>query len=180
MIYFDNGISRDSDVQAEFTEHMLKNTNISAVIMNASSLNRIYDTLKIMDLVVLVFIVSAAALAFVVLYNLTNVNITERIREIATLKVLGFYDREVSSYVFRESIVLTFVGALVGLGLGYALCMFVINTAEIDEVMFGRSIHGTSYLLAFAVTAAFSLIVNLVMTKVLKKVSMVESLKSVE
>ena len=96
------------------------------------------------------------------------------------MKVLGFYDREVSSYVFRESIVLTFVGALVGLGLGYALCMFVINTAEIDEVMFGRSIHGTSYLLAFAVTAAFSLIVNLVMTKVLKKVSMVESLKSVE
>ena len=180
MVYFDNGISRDSDVQAEFTEHMLKNKNISAVIMNASSLNNIYDMLKIMDLVVLVFIVSAAALAFVVLYNLTNVNITERIREIATLKVLGFYDREVSSYVFRESIVLTFVGALAGLGLGYALCMFVINTAEIDELMFGRSIHGTSYLLAFAVTAAFSLIVNLVMTKVLKKVSMVESLKSVE
>lgn len=180
MIYFDNGISRDDDVQADFTRHMLENKNIAAVIMNAASLNSIYDTLKIMDLVVIVLIVSAAALAFVVLYNLTNVNITERIREIATLKVLGFNDIEVSSYVFRENIVLSMIGALVGLGLGYALCMFVITTAEIDEVMFGRHIHGLSYLWAFLVTAAFSMIVNLIMTKVLKKVSMVESLKSVE
>lgn len=180
MVYFNNGISRDDDVQEKFTAHMLENENIMAVIMNASSLASIFDTLKIMDLVVLVLIASAAALAFVVLYNLTNVNITERIREIATLKVLGFYDLEVSSYVFRESIVLSLVGALAGLGLGYALCMFVITTAELDEMMFGRNIHATSYLLAFLVTAAFSLIVNLIMTKVLKKVSMVESLKSVE
>lgn len=180
MVYFNNGISRDDDVQEKFTAHMLENENIPAVIMNASSLASIFDTLKIMDLVVLVLIASAAALAFVVLYNLTNVNITERIREIATLKVLGFYDLEVSSYVFRESIVLSLVGALAGLGLGYALCMFVITTAELDEMMFGRNIHATSYLLAFLVTAAFSLIVNLIMTKVLKKVSMVESLKSVE
>lgn len=180
MVYFNNGISRDDDVQEKFTAHLLENENIPAVIMNASSLASIFDTLKIMDLVVLVLIASAAALAFVVLYNLTNVNITERIREIATLKVLGFYDLEVSSYVFRESIVLSLVGALAGLGLGYALCMFVITTAELDEMMFGRNIHATSYLLAFLVTAAFSLIVNLIMTKVLKKVSMVESLKSVE
>lgn len=180
MVYFNNGISRDDDVQEKFTAHMLENEDIMAVIMNASSLASIFDTLKIMDLVVLVLIASAAALAFVVLYNLTNVNITERIREIATLKVLGFYDLEVSSYVFRESIVLSLVGALAGLGLGYALCMFVITTAELDEMMFGRNIHATSYLLAFLVTAAFSLIVNLIMTKVLKKVSMVESLKSVE
>lgn len=180
MIYFFNDISRDDDVQAEFTEHLLNNKNIQAVIMNAASLTSIYDTLKIMDLVVLVLIISAAALAFVVLYNLTNVNITERIREIATLKVLGFYDGEVSSYVFRESIILSLIGALIGLGLGFALCMFVITTAELDEVMFGRSIHGISYLWAFLVTAAFSMIVNLIMTRVLKKVSMVESLKSVE
>lgn len=180
MIYFDNGISRDDDVQAEFTAHMLENKNVAAVIMNASSLKSIHDTMKIMDLVVLVLIASAAALAFVVLYNLTNVNITERIREIATLKVLGFNDIEVSSYVFRENIILSLIGAAVGLGLGQALCMFVINTAEIDEIMFGRSIHWISYLLAFAVTAAFSMIVNVIMTRVLKKVSMVESLKSVE
>lgn len=180
MLYFQNGISIDDDEQARFTEHVLENKNVAAVMMNAASLNSIHDTMKIMDLVVLVLIVSAAALAFVVLYNLTNVNITERIREIATLKVLGFYDGEVSSYVFRESIILSLLGALVGLGLGVALCMFVINTAEIDEIMFGRNIHAISYLWAFLVTAAFSLIVNLIMTRVLKKISMVESLKSVE
>lgn len=180
MIYFDNGISRDKDVQNGFTEHVLKNDNVLAVIMNASSLSSVHDTLQIMDLVTVVLIVSAAALAFVVLYNLTNVNITERIREIATLKVLGFYDTEVSSYVFRENIILSIMGGFVGLFLGYALCMFVIQTAEIDEVMFGRSIHFPSYIWALLVTVAFSLIVNLIMTRVLKKISMVESLKSVE
>ncbi len=180
MLYFDNGISRDKDVQNGFTEHVLKNDNVLAVIMNASSLSSVNDTLQIMDLVTVVLIVSAAALAFVVLYNLTNVNITERIREIATLKVLGFYDAEVSSYVFRENIVLSVMGGFVGLFLGYALCMFVIQTAEIDEVMFGRSIHFPSYIWALLVTVAFSLIVNLIMTRVLKKISMVESLKSVE
>ncbi len=180
MIYFDNGISRDKDVQNGFTEHMLKNDNVLAVIMNASSLSSVHETLQIMDLVTVVLIVSAAALAFVVLYNLTNVNITERIREIATLKVLGFYDVEVSSYVFRENIILSMMGGVVGMFLGYALCMFVIQTAEIDEVMFGRSIHFPSYIWALLVTVAFSLIVNLIMTTVLKKISMVESLKSVE
>lgn len=180
MIYFDNGISRDEKVQNGFTEHMLKNGNILAVIMNASSLTSVHETLQIMDLVTIVLIVSAAALAFVVLYNLTNVNITERIREIATLKVLGFYDAEVSSYVFRENIVLSILGGFAGLFLGYALCMFVITTAEIDEVMFGRNIHFPSYIWAMLVTVAFSLIVNLIMTRVLKKISMVESLKSVE
>lgn len=180
MIYFENGISRDEAVQDKFSEHMLKNENVLALIMNASSLSSIHETLSIMDLVVVVLIVSAAALAFVVLYNLTNVNITERIREIATLKVLGFYDMEVSNYIFRENIILSLMGGAVGLALGYALCMYVINTAEIDEVMFGRSIHPISYVLAFLITIAFSLIVNLIMTRVLKKVSMVESLKSVE
>lgn len=180
MIYFENGISRDEKIQDEFSEHMLKNENVMALIMNASSLSSIHETLSIMDLVVVVLIVSAAALAFVVLYNLTNVNITERIREIATLKVLGFYDMEVSNYIFRENIILSLMGGGVGLALGYALCMYVINTAEIDEVMFGRNIHPISYVLAFLITIAFSLIVNLIMTRVLKKVSMVESLKSVE
>lgn len=180
MIFFDNGISRDEAVQDAFSAHVLENDNVLALIMNASSLNSIKDVLKMMDMVVAVLIVSAAALAFVVLYNLTNVNITERIREIATLKVLGFYDMEVSNYIFRENIILSILGGAVGLGLGYALCMYVITTAEIDEMMFGRSIHPISYLWAFLITIAFSLIVNLIMTKVLKNVSMVESLKSVE
>lgn len=180
MVYFDNGLVGEGEEQNKFSEQMLKNDNVLAVMMNASSLNTMADMLEIMDLVVVVLIISAAALAFVVLYNLTNVNITERIREIATLKVLGFYDMEVSSYIFRENIILSLMGAAVGLGLGWALCMFVITTAEIDEVMFGRTIHTMSYVLAFLITIAFSLIVNLIMTRVLKKVSMVESLKSVE
>ena len=136
--------------------------------------------IKILDLVIVVLIASAGALAFVVLYNLSNVNITERIREIATLKVLGFYDGEVSSYVFRENIILSLMGGAVGLLLGVLLCRFVIQTAEIDEVMFGRNIHPLSFVYAFVITVIFSLVVNLIMTGVLKKISMVESLKSVE
>lgn len=180
IVYFENGISRDEAVQDAFSEKVIANDNVLALMMNASSLTQVHETLQIMDLVTVVLIVSAAALAFVVLYNLTNVNITERIREIATLKVLGFYDMEVSNYIFRENIILSLMGGAVGLGLGYALCMFVITTAEIDEVMFGRSIHPLSYLWAFLITVAFSLIVNVIMTRVLKKISMVESLKSVE
>lgn len=181
MIYFDNGITEDDMDSADaFSEEMLENDNVLAVMMNGSSLNTMSDTIKILDLVVAVLIVSAAALAFVVLYNLTNVNITERVREIATLKVLGFYDMEVANYIFRENIILSLLGAAVGLALGQALCMFVITTAEIDEVMFGRSIHGLSFVLAFIITVAFSLIVNALMTGVLKKISMVESLKSIE
>ncbi len=180
MIYFYNGITEKEGDPDGFSEKMLKNDNVLAVMMNGSSMNTMSDTIKILDLVVAVLIVSAAALAFVVLYNLTNVNITERIREIATLKVLGFYDMEVANYIFRENIILSLMGAAVGLALGYGLCMFVITTAELDEVMFGRTVHPLSFVLAFLITVAFSLIVNALMTGVLKKISMVESLKSVE
>lgn len=180
IIYFKNGITSADEKSEEFSEFMLKTDKVLTVNINASSMSRIHDVMSIMDLVTVVLIVSAGALALVVLYNLTSVNITERIREIATLKVLGFYDGEVSAYVFRENIVLSLIGGLVGLGLGTALCMFVIETAEIDEVMFGRTIHPLSFLWAFLVTAAFSLLVNLLMSRVLRKISMVESLKSVE
>lgn len=180
VIYFYNGISDEDSAQEEFSEKMLKADGVLSVMMNSGASSSFKDTVKIMDLVIIVLIVSAGALAFVVLYNLTNVNITERLREIATLKVLGFYDREVSSYVFRENVILSVIGAAVGLLLGTALCMYVIVTAEIDEVMFGRSIHPLSYVWAFLITIVFSLVVNQIMTRVLKKISMVESLKSVE
>lgn len=181
IIYFYNGIDSENQEEIDkFSEKMLKNKNVLGVMMNATSLSSVKQTLSIMDLVTVVLIVSAGALALVVLYNLSNVNITERIREIATLKVLGFYDKEVSSYVFRENIVLSLMGGAVGLLLGQWLCMFVITTAEIDEVMFGRTIHPLSYVWAFLVTIGFSLLVNLIMTRTLKKISMVESLKSVE
>lgn len=180
IIYFRNGITADESQQDAFSEKMLAVDGVLSVQMNAGASSTFSSMLKIMDLVVIVLIVSAGALAFVVLYNLTNVNITERIREIATLKVLGFYDKEVSSYVFRENNILSVMGAVIGLGLGVALCQFIIRTAEIDEVMFGRNIHPLSFLWAFVITVAFSLIVNLIMRRDLKKISMVESLKSVE
>lgn len=180
IVYFRNGIGADEAEQDAFSEKMLGVDGVLSVQLNAGASKTFQNMLKIMDLVVIVLIVSAGALAFVVLYNLTNVNITERIREIATLKVLGFYDKEVSSYVFRENNILSVMGAAVGLGLGVALCQFIIQTAEIDEVMFGRTIHLLSFVWAFLITVAFSLIVNLIMRRDLRKISMVESLKSVE
>lgn len=112
------------------------------------------------------------------LYNLTNINIAERVKEIATIKVLGFYDREVDAYVNRESVALTLIGALFGLLGGVALHRFVILTVEVDAVMFGRDIEPLSFVYAFALTILFSTIVNLVMGRKLKRVSMVESMKA--
>ena len=136
--------------------------------------------LSSINLIVVVLIVSAAALAFIVLYNLTNINITERAREIATLKVLGFTPREVNAYIFREIVILSLVGDLFGLALGTWLEGFVITTVEVDVVMFGRIIHPLSYLYAFLFTLVFSGVVVLAMRGRLDKVDMVESLKSVD
>ena len=130
--------------------------------------------------VILLIIVCAALLAVIVLYNLTNINITERIREIATIKVLGFRDKEVSSYVFRENILLTLMGDGVGLMFGVVLFKFVIKVAEVDMMMFSRELPLWCFVAAFLLTVIFSLSVDLLMRGHLKKVSMVESLKSVE
>ncbi len=138
------------------------------------------DMLGSLNLVIVVLIVSAGMLAFVVLYNLNTINITERQRELATLKVLGFYDREVAEYVYRENILLTLIGALVGVGLGKVLHLFIIETVEVDAAMFGRIINLPSYIYSLAFTVAFSLIVNGVMFFKLRKIDMVESLKSIE
>lgn len=153
-------------------------------VMNVTYTNSIEDQLNTMlqslDLVIVVLIVSAGLLAFVVLYNLNNINITERRRELATLKVLGFYDTEVSSYVYRENIMLTIFSIVVGIVLGALLHRFVITTVEVDVVMFGRIVNWQSYLYSALFTTAFSLFVNWVMYYKLKKIDMVESLKSVE
>lgn len=133
-----------------------------------------------LSIIVVVLVISAGLLAFVVLYNLTNVNVSERIREIATLKVLGFYDKEVSNYVFRENILLSFIGAIAGLGLGTVLHRLIMSLAELDSVMFGRIIAVKSYLLGLVITMFFSWIVAKFMHYKLKKIPMVESLKSVE
>lgn len=136
--------------------------------------------LSAIDVIVVVLIVAAAALAFIVLYDLTTIDIGERIREIATLKVLGFRRGEVDAYVFREVAVLVLVGALAGLGLGTWLEGFVITTVEVDVVMFGRTIHAASYLWAFLLAGLFAAVVMLAMRPRLAAIDMVESLKSVD
>ena len=138
------------------------------------------DMLQSLDIVIVVLIISAGMLAFVVLHNLNNINITERKRELATLKVLGFYDKEVTEYVYRENILLTLIGSVFGMLLGKILHRFIIVTVEIDSVMFGRNINTISFVYAFLLTVVFSLFVNGVMYFKLKKINMVESLKSVE
>ena len=136
--------------------------------------------MKSLDYIVVLVVLSAGALAFIVLYNLTNINITERIREIATIKVLGFYAKETSSYVFRENIILTGISALVGLPLGSALHAFVMSQVKIDMLSFDIQVNPLSYALGVIITFLFAFIVNLVMQIKLNKISMTESLKSVE
>lgn len=138
------------------------------------------NSLRSINYIVVVLIISAGALAFVVLYNLTNINITERMKELATIKVLGFYESEVAAYVYRETAALTVIGTGVGLLLGVALHQFVIRTAEVDMVMFGRAIYAPSYIFAAVLTVLFSLLVNLVMYRKLSGISMVESMKAPE
>ena len=163
-----------------FSSQMLSDNRIVAVTFMAEKITEFKNMLNSLNMVVLVMIVCAAALAFVVLYNLTNINIAERVREIATFKVLGFYNRETSSFIYKENIVLTLMGIAVGLGLGILLTGFIVRTVEIDNVMFGREIYLTSYLYAAGLTMLFSLLVNGVMSFKIKAVNMVESLKSVE
>ena len=166
--------------QHKMAERVLRTDNAISMMLMTDLVKSFSTLLKALDLVVLVLILSASALAFIVLYNLSNINITERVREIATLEVLGSTDREVSQYIFRETILLTIIGTLIGLGLGRLLAQYVIVTAEIDLVMFGRDIKWPSYLYAAALTMVFTLLNSLIMRRPLRKISMVESLKSVE
>lgn len=138
------------------------------------------ESMNAVNYAVIIIILAAAALAFVVLYNLTNINITERIRELATLKVLGFYDGEITAYVYRENIFLTLFGILLGIGMGKLLHAFLVLTVEVDLVMFGRTAPAYAYVLSAVLTAAFSVVVNIAAHFRLKKVDMVESLKTVE
>ncbi len=151
-----------------------------SISYTGSIADQLEDMLSSLDSVIVVLIVSAGMLAFVVLYNLNNINITERKRELATLKVLGFYDGEVSAYVFRENVLLTLIGAAAGAGLGILLHRFIIVTVEVDAAMFGRNIYWPSFLYSILFTVGFSAFVNMTMHFKLKKIDMVESLKSVE
>ncbi len=154
--------------------------NVKTVAFNDEVIDAYRTMLKSVNMIVVVLVVGAAALAFIVLYNLTNINITERQREIATLKVLGFTRAEVDAYIFREIALLTILGALVGLIFGIVLEGFVVVTAEVDYVMFGRQIHAPSFAVAFVLTLVFAAVVMLFMRRKLDKIDMIESLKSLE
>lgn len=159
---------------------LLENDEVITVSYSDSGVENFRKMLTTLNMVVYVMIISAGALAFVVLYNLTNINIAERAREIATIKVLGFYNREVSEYIYRENIVLTVIGALFGLILGVFLNSFIIQTVEVDIVMFGRDIMPQSYFFALGLTFLFAVIVNFFMYFKMRSIDMVESLKSIE
>lgn len=133
-----------------------------------------------LDIVIIILILCAGALNFIVLYNLTNINIQERKSEIATIKVLGFRRKEVYDYIFRENILLSVIGSLVGTIFGFVLHQFIIRTVELDLTMFVRELTLSSYLIAIAMTLGFTFLINLTMRRVLNKVNMVESLKSIE
>lgn len=154
--------------------------NISGVSFTSASSEMLEVVMDNMDMVVWILIIAAGLLALVVLYNLLNSNISERIREIATIKVLGFYDREVYEYIGRETIILTILGMLVGLIGGYYLTMYILKTCEIDMLMFDPEIRVLSYILGVVITVFFAIIVNVITYFSLKKIDMIESLKSVE
>ncbi len=159
---------------------MLTLDDISSAYVNADTQEQFNSMISSINYVVIMVIVLAAALAFVVLYNLTNINITERIREIATIKVLGFYSGETAAYVFRENFILTGIGAVLGLGLGKLLHVFIMDCINVEAVSFDSYITPLSYLLSVILTFVFAVIVNFFMLFKLKKINMAESLKSVE
>lgn len=167
-------------IEDELGRELNQIDNVASLTFYRSSAESFAETINSLSIVVVVLVISAGLLAFVVLYNLTNVNISERIREIATIKVLGFYDNEVSTYVFRENLILSFIGALAGLLLGTGLHRLIMSLAELDSVMFGRTILPQSYLISVIITMLFSWLVAKVMHYKLIKIPMVESLKSVE
>ena len=173
-------LPEDQTTRDAFGEKLINQAGVATVDDVNEAIHTYKESLAVVNRVVAILIVAAALLAFIVLYNLTNINIEERIREIASLKVLGFTRHEVDAYVFREIALLDVFGALFGLVLGTYLEGFVVQTAEIDLVMFGRAIHAPSYWFAFGLTLVFSLLVYVAMRPKLKNIDMVESLKSVE
>lgn len=168
------------EAKSRLTDELLENKEVMNLSYTDDLMETIDDTFDRMNLIIFVLIISASLLAFVVLYNLTNINITERVREIATIKVLGFYDREVDAYVFRENIILTLIGTAVGTVLGILLHRFVVVVAEVNMVMFSRTIFPLSYVYAVVITLVFAVLVQIVMHRRLSRITMVESLKSVE
>lgn len=170
----------DKDIQSKISEDILNFDGVASVSVMSTFVKAISDMLNTMNYVVVVLIVTSAMLDFVVLYNLANINIGERQREIATLKVLGFYDKEVDDYINKENVIFTIIGIALGLVFGTFLTSAIISSIEIDRLRFTRNILTSSYIWSAIITASFSFIVNKIIHFILKKIDMIESLKSVE
>ena len=175
-----NDIKESEEMENQLGKKILENKNISKVTFTSQTKSIFDDVMENMTFVVWILIISAGLLAFIVLYNLANVNISERIRELATIKVLGFYDNEVYDYIGRETIILTIIGILLGLISGYFLELFIIKTCELDILMFDTRISIWTYIYSASLTIFFTVIVSIVTYFALKKIDMIESLKSVE
>ena len=173
-------IDLDEAQEEQLATDIMNQKEVASISRISSMMRVLDDTMKSLNYVVVVLIVSAGLLAFVVLYNLSNVNISERIRELATIKVLGFYDKEVYSYVNRETVLLTMIGIVLGLIGGYFLNYFIIGTCEINMLRFAKIINPISYVYAILITVGFTAIVDVATYFALKKIDMIESLKSVE
>lgn len=167
-------------VETKLGTELIALDQVASVAYYSDAVLKFRDMVKTLDAIVYAIIASAGLLAFVVLYNLTNINVSERIREIATIKVLGFYNREVATYVYRENVILSMIGAALGLGLGIYLHRIIMTSIEQEGIMFGNYIAGRSFLYAFAITLVFTMLVNVFMYRRITRVPMVESLKAIE
>ena len=176
LLKFNNNEVKESDIAEEW----LKKSDVLVITFTSYIIDSFQDMISSLNFVVVIMIICAAALASVVLYNLTNINISERLREIATIKVLGFTDGESANYVYRENMILTVIGILVGLIIGIFLSRYIVGTIEMDIVMFERKVKIISFLYATAFTLVFSVLVNIFMYRKINNISMVESLKSIE
>ena len=178
--YLLNFTSDDTDTCNAIFEKLLDMSGVATTSRMRDTQDTYMHSMERVDFVVVIIILAAAALAMVVLFNLSNINITERQRELATIKLLGFYDGEVSAYVYRENIVLTLFGILLGCFMGHWLHIYLVRSTEIDLMMFGRQTAPSAYVYAAILTALFSLLVNVLAHFRMKKIDMVESLKSAE
>ena len=169
-----------AEEEDELRKEILNNASVSSIVSSENTVSTVSDMMGSLDAVVVILVVASAILAFVVMYNLSNINISERQREIATLKVLGFYDNEVDNYITKENMILAFFGIILGLIVGVYLSHFIITTCETDTLMFVRQVNPLSFVYSAIITIAFTLIVNLINHINLKKINMIDSLKSVE
>lgn len=172
----DEARSEEHDISNEYMEM----DEIITVSLLKDQLDAITSTLDSLNVIVLVLVFCAGMLAIVVLYNLTNINIAERVREIATIKVLGFYNLETANYIYRENLILSLIGAVAGLPLGKIFVSFLVVEIQMDMVMFPQNVEIISFIIGFVLTMIFAVAVNFLMYFKLRKISMVESLKSIE